>query len=73
MPIQTFRHKGLRKFFETGVKAGISPQLSSKIALILDRLDAASEARDMNFPGSDFHLLKGNLKKFTQFMSMVTG
>jgi len=64
MGIQTFRHKGLRKFFETGSKAGILPKLAGKIALILDRLDAASDVRDMNFPGSNFHSLKGELKEF---------
>jgi len=30
----------------------------------LDLLDGAQKAKDMNFPGSDFHLLKGDLKGF---------
>ncbi len=64
MAIKTFRHKGLRKFFETGNKSGIQTALIKKIGLILDRLDAAVEPKDMNFPGSDFHPLKGNLKGF---------
>lgn len=64
MTIRTFKHKGLKKFFDTGVKSGIQPTLAAKIELILDRLDAAMDAKDMNFPGSDFHSLKGELKGF---------
>ena len=64
MTIRTFKNKGLRNFFDSGNKAGIKPALASKIELILDRLDAAADPKDMNFPGSDFHPLKGNLKGF---------
>jgi proteic killer suppression protein len=62
--IKSFKHKGLRKFFESGSKANIRAGQTKKIELILDRLDAATEIRDMNFPGSDFHPLKGDLKGF---------
>lgn len=64
MAIRTFKNKGLKKFFDSGIKSGIPPVLANKIELILDRLDAAGEARDLNFPGSDFHPLKGDLKGF---------
>ena len=64
MSIRTFRNKHLKKFFETGSKAGIPPALFTKIERILDQLDAAIQPRDMNFPGSDFHPLKGQLKGF---------
>ncbi len=64
MTIRTFNHKGLRNFFNHGSKSGILPALANKIELILDRLDAAAEPKDMNFPGSNFHLLKGDLKGF---------
>jgi len=64
MTIRTFKSKGLRIFFETGSKSKIQPALSSKIEMILDRLDAAADSKDMNFPGSDFHPLKGDLKGF---------
>lgn len=64
MAIKTFQHKGLEKFFETGSKAGILPKLANKVELILDTLDAAAQLKDFNFPGSDFHKLKGNLQKF---------
>jgi proteic killer suppression protein len=64
MTIRIFRNKGLKKFFNAGSKSGIQPALSNKIELILERLDAATEPKDMNFPGSDFHSLKGELKGF---------
>jgi proteic killer suppression protein len=62
--IKTFKHKGLKKFFDSGSKAGINAAHARKIEGILDRLNAAAEAKDMNFPGSDFHPLKGDLKGF---------
>lgn len=59
--IETFRHKGLQAFFETGSKAGIQPQQAPKLARILARLDLAKSADDMNVPGWRLHLLSGNL------------
>lgn len=64
MTIKTFKSKGLKKFFESGIKSGIQPALAFKIETILERLDAANDPKDMNFPGSDFHPLKGDLKGF---------
>ncbi|OGQ81707.1 MAG: peptidase [Deltaproteobacteria bacterium RIFCSPLOWO2_12_FULL_60_19] len=62
--IKSFRHKGLQKFFFDGTKQGIQPKHAEKLADILDLLDAAGETRDMNFPGSDLHPLKGDLRGF---------
>lgn len=64
MAIKKFKHKGLKKFFEYGIKSGIQTVHADKIELILDLLDGAEEAKDMSFPGSDFHPLKGDLKGF---------
>jgi toxin HigB-1 len=64
MAIKKFRHKGLKKFFIHGDKTGIQAAYTSKISLILDLLDGATKPDDMDFPGSDFHRLKGNLKEF---------
>lgn len=63
MVIKKFRHKGLKKFFENGDKAGIQAAFSRKIGLVLDLLDGAASSSDVNFPGSDFHPLKGELKE----------
>jgi proteic killer suppression protein len=64
MAIKSFRHKGIKKLFESGSKSGIQPAHAKRIRLILDLLGAVAEAGDMNFPGSDFHPLKGDLKGF---------
>ena len=62
--IKSFRHKGLQNFFFDGTKKGIQPKHAEKLADILDLLAAASESKDMAFPGSDLHPLKGNLQGF---------
>ncbi|MBI4715165.1 MAG: type II toxin-antitoxin system RelE/ParE family toxin [Nitrospirae bacterium] len=61
--IESFAHKGLEVFFHGGSKKGIQPQHGQKLADILDRLDAAKVVKDMNFPGSDLHRLKGKMKE----------
>lgn len=60
--IGRFNHKGLAKFFETGSKAGIQAQHADRLRLILGRLSAATEPRDMALPGLDLHPLKGDRK-----------
>jgi len=62
--IKSFRHKGLQRFFFDGNKKGIQPKHAEKLADILDLLDATSEIKDMNFPGSDLHPMKGDLRGF---------
>jgi toxin HigB-1 len=62
--ITTFKHKGLKKFFETGNKSGIQASHATKIARVLDRLDNACDVKDMNAPGYDFHPLLGKLSGF---------
>ena len=64
MTIKTFKHKGLRRFFESGVKVGIQAAHANKIGRILDCLNSAEEVKDMNVPGYDFHPLKGELAGF---------
>ena len=57
--IRSFKHKGLRKFFETGSRAGISSEHTARLARILDRLDAAIGPLDMDLPGYRLHELSG--------------
>jgi len=64
MAIKTFKHKGLEKFFETGSKAKILPSHAKALGRIIDQLDSAYQAQDMNYPGSYFEQLKGKLKAF---------
>lgn len=58
--IKSFNHKGLENFFYTGNRKGIRPEHSSRLERLLDRLNAAGDISDMNFPGSFFHPLKGD-------------
>jgi len=58
--ISSFRHKGLKEFFETGSKRGISPELASRIGRRLDVLEAAQELADIDAHGFNLHKLKGN-------------
>ena len=60
--IKSFEHKGLEKFFYNEDKSGIQPKHAQKLADILDRLDASTSTKDMNFPGSNLHQLSGKLK-----------
>ncbi len=59
--IKTFRHKGLKAFFETGNKSGIQPHHAPRLRRQLTRLDLAKCPSDMNVPGWGLHLLAGNL------------
>jgi len=58
--IRSFRHKGLRRFFETGSVSGIQASHAKRLRLILGRLNAARQPQDMNLPGLRLHQLKGN-------------
>jgi len=60
--IKSFVHKGLEDYFYDGTKKGITPQHAHKLADILDRLDAAMDIKDMNYPGSGLHEFKGKKK-----------
>lgn len=57
--IQSFRHKGLRKFYETGSTAGIQPSHAKRLRMQLAALDTASVIEDMDIPGFRLHPLKG--------------
>ena len=57
--IQSFRHKGLRRFFESGSAAGIQPHHAKRLRMLLAALDTAVSIEDMNIPGFRLHPLKG--------------
>lgn len=60
--IQSFNHKGLKKFFETGSKAGIQASHEARLQIILGRLNASTNPQDMDLPGLYLHELTGNRK-----------
>ena len=59
--IKTFKHKGLKKFFESGSTAGIQTAHSTKIRDRLTFLHTATCIEDMNIPGYRLHELKGKM------------
>ena len=62
--IQSFRHKGLKLFFESGNSSKVQPAHRKRIRLILTVLHAAKEVKDMNYPGANLHRLSGEFKEF---------
>ena len=57
--IQSFRHKGLKRFFETGSFAGIQAKHAKRLRMQLAALDTARVIDDMDIPGFRLHPLKG--------------
>ena len=62
--IKSLKHKGLKTLFETGSTKGVQTSHAQKLLDILDLLNAAKEAKDLGFPGSFLHPLKGKLKGY---------
>jgi proteic killer suppression protein len=57
--IKSIRHKGLKKFHETGSTKGINSDHRQKLGDQLDFLDAATIVDDMDIPGYRLHPFKG--------------
>jgi len=57
--IQSFRHKGLRRFYESGSAAGVQPHHTKRLRMLLTALDTAQFIEDMDIPGFRLHQLKG--------------
>ncbi len=57
--IKTFKHKGLKAYFELGSKAGIQASHEERLGRMLNRLNLATDAQGMNLPGWRLHPLKG--------------
>ena len=60
--IKSFKHKGLKLFFETGSIKGIQPIHADKINLILTALNKATQISDIDIPAFKLHHLKGNMQ-----------
>ena len=60
--IQTFKHKGLKRLFESGISSGVDPQYAARIRKILALLETAETLEDMDLPGLGLHPLRGNRK-----------
>ena len=62
MAIKSVRHKSLEHFFVTGNKRGIQAKHADWLRLVLGRLNAATDPRDVGLPGLDLHELQGARK-----------
>lgn len=64
--IEKFKHKGLKKFWNTGDSSKIPSEMVARITLILDLLDSVEEVpQDLEpFRNLRPHPLKGNLQGF---------
>jgi proteic killer suppression protein len=57
--IKSFRHKGLRRLFETGSTSGVQASHLRRLRMQLAALDTARVIADMDVPGFRLHRLKG--------------
>ena len=60
--IKSFRHKGLRKLFETGSTSGVQASHAKRLRMQLAALDTAQAVEDMDVPGFRLHPLKGQMR-----------
>ena len=58
--IKSFKHKGLKLFFETGRKTGIQTAHAKKLRIQLAAIDTAHTIDDINLPGYRLHRLSGD-------------
>ena len=60
--IRSFRHRGLKRFYERGDPRRVRADLAGRVAVALADLDAARKPSDLDLPGYRLHPLKGDLK-----------
>ena len=56
--IKSFKHKGLKKYFQTGRCLGIQAKHQRKLRMQLAAIDTAQEIDDINLPGFKLHSIK---------------
>jgi proteic killer suppression protein len=59
--IKSFKHKGLRRLYETGSTLGVQASHAKRLRMQLTALDTAQTIDDMDLPGFRLHPLKGEL------------
>ena len=62
--IESFRHKGLKQFFEEDDRKRLPAESVERIRVILSYLQAASTIGDISRPSFRLHPLKGKLKGY---------
>lgn len=58
--IQSFKYKGLQRYFELGSLSGIQPHHAKRLRMLLTALETATVVQDMDEPGFRLHPLKGD-------------
>jgi proteic killer suppression protein len=62
--IESFRHKGLKRFFDDDDARKLPPEFVERIRVVLSSLHAASALEEMNRPSFRLHPLKGKLSGY---------
>ncbi|SFL32955.1 proteic killer suppression protein [Nitrosomonas aestuarii] len=62
--IDNFRHRGLKRLYQTGDKSKLRPDIADKAERFLSVLDEADCLDDINLPGYGLHTLTGNKRGF---------
>jgi toxin HigB-1 len=63
--VRSFRHRGLRRFYETGDHRELRADQVNRVRRVLAILDAAANVETLNImPGMRLHPLKGDLAGF---------
>ena len=58
--IKSFRHKGLKRYFESGSASGIQPHHAKRLRMQLVAPNTAASIDDLDIPGFKLHPLKGS-------------
>lgn len=70
--IISFRHKGLRAFFEKGTTKGIRTDHAKRLGRILATLNRAEKPDAVNLLGWRLHPLKGEMAGFWSIIWTIT-
>ncbi len=62
--IRSFRHRGLKRFYERDDRSVIRSDLRERVEVMLAQLDVASSPKAMRLPKYRLHALKGKLKGY---------
>lgn len=57
--IKSFKHKGLKRYFESGNTSGIQNSHAKKLKMQLTAIGTAHVVEDIDLPGYQLHSLKG--------------
>lgn len=58
--IESFKHRGLKRYWNTGQSQHINPEWEMRLNVLLTVLNDAVRLQDLNQPGFYFHSLRGS-------------